>query len=317
MGYHPHGVVSVGAFVAFATNGAKLCEHCPGLDFRLCTLPVNFKIPFLRELGAWLGIVGSSREAIARQLRKPGTVVAIVVGGAREALAARPGTEHVHLVTRKGFVREALLAQATLVPCFSFGENDVYDTLTPKGVVSRLLHGLQKRGLWAYGYSMPIFWGFVPYTPIPGGIQPKPERISLAIGRPLPIPSLGTFEDEGKLEIVFKERQGKDFDLAPFGFKGQAATGETGMVVARCTRDPRVAWGVQSLERGMLLTKVDGKDVTTLRFSDIEKLIEDSSVPVAMTFTDGLVATWHAQYMDELKRVHDSHECSRAKLVIS
>ena len=44
------------------------------------------------------------------------------------------------------------------------------------------------------------------YTPIPGGFQPKRTKLSLCLGQPLPIPELGLFEEEGRLEVVFKER---------------------------------------------------------------------------------------------------------------
>jgi len=319
LGYHPHGVVSVGAFIGFGTDAAGLSSICPGLDFRLCTLPVNFKVPFIREVVTALGIIDSSRKAIAHQLRKDGAVVVIVVGGAREALEAHPGSSRVHLVTRKGFVREALLAGASLVPCYAFGENEVYDTLVPRGFLTRATRFMQKKGLLAYGYSMPIFWGTVPFTDKKsfGGIQPKRQNIALTLGRPLPVPALTRFEEEGRLEIVFKRRLKKESELYPFGFEGQAARDGVGMIVKRGTRDPSAAWGVASLERGMLVTTVGGKDVTTMAFGQIEELIDNAGTPLTVTFTDGLVTTWHSQYMEELQRVHDSHALCKESLVIS
>lgn len=319
LGYHPHGVVSVGAFIGFGTDAAGFSAICPGLDFRLCTLPANFKIPFIREVMVALGIIDSSRKAIAQQLRKDGTVVVIVVGGAREALEAHPGSSRIHLVTRKGFVREALLAGASLVPCYAFGENEVYDTLAPRGFLTRATRFMQKKGLLAYGYSMPIFWGTFPFTDKQsfGGIQPKRQNIALTLGRPLAIPALTRFEEEGRLEIVFKRRLKKDAELYPFGFDGQAARNGIGMIVKRGTRDLSAAWGVASLERGMLVTTVAGKDVTTMAFGQIEELIDNAGTPLTVTFTDGLVTTWHSQYMEELQRVHDSHALCKESLLIS
>jgi len=317
VGYHPHGVVSVGAFVAFGTDGAKISSVCPGIDFRLCTLDANFKIPFIRELVAKLGIISSSRQAIACQLRKPSTAVVLVVGGAREALEARPGSKQIHLVTRKGFVREALLAQASLVPCFAFGENEVYETFGSKGVLSKALRYLQQKGVWTYGYSIPLFWGFVPYTPIPGGIQPKAQKIDLVMGKPLPVPDLCKFEDEGKLEIVFKTRLADEVLLSPWGFSGQAAKGDAGLIVVKGTTDPRAAWGVKQLERGMLLTTVDGRDVTATSFASIQDMLQNADAPLTLTFTDGLVTKWHRQYMEELRRIHDSHRCCVQPLIIN
>jgi hypothetical protein len=40
-GYHPHGIISWGATVCFATNGAGFNEKFPGIDLRLLTLKVR------------------------------------------------------------------------------------------------------------------------------------------------------------------------------------------------------------------------------------------------------------------------------------
>lgn len=51
----------------------------------------------------------------------------LVVGGAQEALYARPGNYKLVLNKRKGFVRIALTTGASLVPVVSFGEVDIFD----------------------------------------------------------------------------------------------------------------------------------------------------------------------------------------------
>jgi len=307
IGYHPHGVVSLGAFIAFGTGGAGIAGLFPGINFHLCTLPINFSIPFIRELLALLGIIDSSRQAISRQL-SPGRAVVLVVGGAREAMETQPGSNQLVLITRKGFVREAVLGQATLVPCFSFGENEIYDTLNPRGLAGRCVRCLQKRGLLSYGYSLPVFWGFVPYTPIPGGIVPKATRLTLVLGNPLPPPALGKFEEEGRLDIVFKQRFNAGQPYSPFGFEGQAARGDVGMIVCQITKDPRAAWGVRSLERGMLVTMINGQDVTGVKTEEIQRRFNAEATPVTVSFTDGLVTTWHSQYIAELQRIHDENK---------
>ena len=50
----------------------------------------------------------------------------IVVGGAEEALDAHPGHHILTLKKRKGFIKMALQTGADLVPCYSFGENDLF-----------------------------------------------------------------------------------------------------------------------------------------------------------------------------------------------
>ena len=53
--------------------------------------------------------------------------VALVVGGAQEALHARPGNYRLVLNKRKGFVKIAIQTGAPLVPVFSFGELELFD----------------------------------------------------------------------------------------------------------------------------------------------------------------------------------------------
>ena len=45
-GYHPHGVLSLGAFINFGTNATEFSSKFPGIDIRLMTLTSNFQIPF-------------------------------------------------------------------------------------------------------------------------------------------------------------------------------------------------------------------------------------------------------------------------------
>ncbi len=204
MGYHPHGIIAVGAFCAFATDGARVLDlsnnknkhdnsiglndsgilknsttttssrrrattttmgmplrpsslslldddddneqsvHSlassfaslgiprrgfsslfPGLDRRIVTLPVNFKTPFLREYLLAMGAVTSERATFRTYLNpshsNPRAMV-VVVGGAAESMLAHEGHIELVLKHRRGFVREAILANASLVPVLGFGE---------------------------------------------------------------------------------------------------------------------------------------------------------------------------------------------------
>lgn len=145
---HPHGVFSIGAFVSFCTNATGFSELFPGLEPNICTLNGQFYFPFRRELGiglgallfSWpkdwakidffpiltglpplmvlsqtLGGVESSHASLTYLLKNPadsnqngGRMIAIVVGGAEEALDAHPGKHDLTLNTRKGFVKFAL-----------------------------------------------------------------------------------------------------------------------------------------------------------------------------------------------------------------
>ncbi|XP_075919833.1 uncharacterized protein LOC142922788 isoform X2 [Petromyzon marinus] len=46
---HPHGVLSVGAFLNFATEATDFSRRFPGLTPHLATLPINFRMPLYRD----------------------------------------------------------------------------------------------------------------------------------------------------------------------------------------------------------------------------------------------------------------------------
>eukprot|EP00976_Prorocentrum_cordatum_P021821 446358-Prorocentrum_minimum.AAC.1 len=50
-GYHPHGIISWGALVCFATEGADFSANFPGIDLRLLTLKVSAD----RVRESWIG----------------------------------------------------------------------------------------------------------------------------------------------------------------------------------------------------------------------------------------------------------------------
>jgi 2-acylglycerol O-acyltransferase 2 len=115
-GYHPHGVISMGALVNFATYATGLDKTYPGVNVHVLTLAGNFYLPVLREWVLWMGICDASRETCHNILTKGGgESILLAVGGAEESLDAFPGKYKLTLKNRKGFVRVALKAGASLV----------------------------------------------------------------------------------------------------------------------------------------------------------------------------------------------------------
>lgn len=122
IGYHPHGIISVGAFVNFGTNSTGFPKLFPGIDLRLCTLAPNFKVPFLSTFLLSLGLISANRGAITSVVKRKkmadgtyakgtGKAAMIVVGGAEEALYA------VSLGLSKGVLRFPLSIWAHLLTC--------------------------------------------------------------------------------------------------------------------------------------------------------------------------------------------------------
>ena len=123
-GYHPHGIIGLGAFTNFGTEANQFSKLFPGINLRVLTLATNFNMPIVRELLLSLGFCSVSRKSCDHILTSgPGNSAMIVVGGAAEALYAFPGTYDLVLKKRYGFIKVALRNGASLVPVISFGEN--------------------------------------------------------------------------------------------------------------------------------------------------------------------------------------------------
>ncbi|CCO20432.1 predicted protein [Bathycoccus prasinos] len=216
-GYHPHGVISVGALLTFASEATGFANAFPGIDVRLLTLSVNFFFPFTREVLMALGINSVTRSSVEKNLlrvkssaaKKPrGNAVVIVVGGANEAMDAHPGTAILTLAKRKGFVRLALKTGATLVPVFAFGENDIFDQVeNPEGGV---LRAFQKRVKSLIGITPPAFYGRSLSRGVlrrffgKRGVLPKRQSIEVVFGKPLEIKEKPYGNDQIPEDIVDK-----------------------------------------------------------------------------------------------------------------
>ncbi|XP_062495231.1 2-acylglycerol O-acyltransferase 2 [Pezoporus occidentalis] len=186
MGFHPHGVLAAGAFINFCTEASGFSTLFPGITPHLMILPMWFRIPFFRDYLMSGGLVSSDKESASYVLKNPkgGNVLAIIIGGAREALDARPGSCTLLLKKRKGFVRLAIEHGTPLVPVFSFGENDLFEQVrNPQGSwLRRVQHQLQK----FMGISLPLFHarGIFQYS---FGLVPYRRPIYTVVGKPIPV----------------------------------------------------------------------------------------------------------------------------------
>lgn len=188
-GYHPHGIISHGAFAAFATNALGFSELFPGITNTLLTLDSNFRLPFNRDWILALGLQSVSKESIWNILTKggpngegQGRAVTIVVGGARESLEAQPGTLRLILKGRKGFIKMALRTGADLVPVIGFGENDLYDQLSPKK--HPMVHKFQMFVLKVFKFTLPALHGrgLLNYDV---GLMPYRRPVDIVVGKPI------------------------------------------------------------------------------------------------------------------------------------
>ncbi|XP_055374652.1 2-acylglycerol O-acyltransferase 1-like [Condylostylus longicornis] len=188
----PHGILCCGIFGHFVSMSPKWQELFPGVAARVCTLASHFGVPIWRELMYAWGLIPASKAGIEnlltfKSVNKDGTTsnaAVIIVGGAQEALLARPKNYELFLNKRKGFVKLAIKTGAPLVPVFSFGEVDIFDQASnPVGSKVRRFQEAFKK---LTGISPAFFFGrgFLQYA---FGWVPYRTPVTVVVGAPIPV----------------------------------------------------------------------------------------------------------------------------------
>lgn len=185
-GFHPHGVLASGAFINLCTESTGFSSIFPGIRPHLMMLTLWFRFPFFRDYLMSGGLVTSDKECAAHILNRKegGNLLVVIVGGAQEALDARPGAYTLLLKNRKGFVRLALMHGTPLIPIFSFGENNVFDQV--ENTQGSWLRWGQNRLQKIMGISLPLFHGrgIFQYS---FGLIPYRRPITTVVGKPIEV----------------------------------------------------------------------------------------------------------------------------------
>ena len=171
---HPHGFLPVGTMVNLLTYHTNTqSEVLNGVILRPLAASFVFYIPVYRDWCLSGGVIDAARYN-ARNALDNGLSIALVPGGASEALLA--GSPHNTLVLRRrrGFIRLALETGSTLVPTFSFGENDCYRQLA---TVFPWVRSVQAKFQKIFGLSLPIVTN----------IFPKRCKITTVFGKPIDV----------------------------------------------------------------------------------------------------------------------------------
>lgn len=185
LGSHPHGIISVGIVTNLILDPEWIYKRFPHINISLLTLNMNMIWPFWRDWLIALGFASVDLVSCEKILSQKGASkdqscgLAIVVGGAKEALDASPGRMDLTLNSRNGFFRLALKHGALLFPVISFGENDMYDQVEV-GVV----RSLQRAWHRFFGFSTPFFFGRGIFN-YRFGWLPRRVPITTVIGKPI------------------------------------------------------------------------------------------------------------------------------------
>ncbi|EDW32253.1 GL10526 [Drosophila persimilis] len=193
----PHGILGTGIGINMGVEISKWLELFPQIRPKVGTLDQHFLVPFMREvLRAW-GLVSVSKEALIHMLTKSNdpkhadnrdgftsNAVAILVGGAQEAMDSHPGQYILTLKSRKGFVKMAIRTGSSIVPSFSFGEVDIFDQVAnPPDSLLRRVQSVVKK-LTGVAPLIPVGRGFFNYT---FGFLPQRRRIVQVVGAPIDV----------------------------------------------------------------------------------------------------------------------------------
>ncbi|KAK5090460.1 diacylglycerol O-acyltransferase 1 [Lithohypha guttulata] len=214
-GYHPHGIISHGAFAAFGTEALGFSDLFPGITNTLLTLDSNFRIPFYRDYALALGLGSVSKESIENLLSRGGInnegmgrAVTVVVGGARESLDAQPHHLKLVLNSRKGFVKIAIRQGADLVPVLAFGENELYEQVDSQE--HPFIHRFQMIVKKAMGFTVPLFHarGIFNYDV---GLMPYRRAMNIVVGKPIAVKQQGGAGSDGKVDEAYLDEVHKAY----------------------------------------------------------------------------------------------------------
>lgn len=116
-----------------------------------------------------------------------------MIGGAQEALHARPGVYKLVLKKRKGFIKVAIETGASIVPIFSFNEVEVFDqpSNNPGTKIRKFQDSFKK-----YTGIAPAFFigrGFFQYS---FGMIPRRCNITTVVGEPIATVQTNTPSDK-------------------------------------------------------------------------------------------------------------------------
>ena len=177
-GCHPHGIFGLSTLINFGIGAHEggIIEALPEAPpIHVLTLRLSFLIPFWRDILVRLGLGPVDRITCRDILKKSKHSIAIVIGGAREALNSRPGYYELILERRKGIFKLALEENVPIVPVFSFGDVDLYDQIN----LPWPLHFFQTLSIKMTGFSLPLLSGRF------GTILPIKRRLFTVIGKPI------------------------------------------------------------------------------------------------------------------------------------
>lgn len=213
---HPHGIMCLSGFGNFCTDATGFSKLFPGLKPHVLMLKWMFYLPITRELLLLTGASAVAKQSFKAildggEFKENGQICVVVVGGAAESLEAIPDKYRLILRNRKGFVKIAIETGASLVPVFSFGENNLFNQLSnPNG---SFLRRFQEKLKKTTAIGFPAWYGKGLFENS-FGFLPLKNNVNTVVGKPIYVKknSNPTREEVNELHDVYISELVKLFD---------------------------------------------------------------------------------------------------------
>ena len=201
LGIHPHGLIPTGLISNLTLNPERIDifkKHMPHLlNYGYGTgATFNYFFPIIREIYLFIGAIDCSKPVIKNFLNNNSTI-GVFIGGGRECKYSGYGKSDIIINKRLGFFKLALETGCPIIPIYTFGENNLFNSITENNnFLFNLFHRIT--GLW-----FPI-----------GYLSFKKDKIITTIGDPIYVEKKinPTIEDIISLQCKYKKNLTELFD---------------------------------------------------------------------------------------------------------
>ena len=146
----PHGVFPYGNLLTMAAYPSLY-----GFSFKGLAASAAVTIPIFKHCLSTIGVISASSESATKALEK-GLTIGISTGGVSEVFEtnASENEEVIVLKGRKGLIKLAMKTGSELLPCYLFGNTQLF-SLYSGGPLHSSLRTLSRK----IGFALILFWG--------------------------------------------------------------------------------------------------------------------------------------------------------------
>lgn len=147
---HPHGLIPFGSIINLTLDNKRFEvseKNLPIMNDRIIAggASFNYFFPIIREFYLLLGAVDCSRPILDKFLKQENAIT-VFLGGARESGYSGEGSTKLVVNNRWGIFKMALENGISIIPIYTFNENNLFKSLISENRVLEFFH--KKTGLW-------------------------------------------------------------------------------------------------------------------------------------------------------------------------